>query len=304
LRREAGIALAETALAAALWGTSFPVVSVGIKGGLDPRTFVFLRFAVAAPLMLVVASRLGRNVRVLMQHRAVWVVGLFNAVGFLCQFLGQQYTDPSVASLLVNLSVVLAAAGGAVFLKEGLGASKTAGVFLAVLGTVLITTNGDLSVVTGSQVMGDVYYLIAAFSWAGYIVYAKRKTDQEKWDPLAVSACIVTVTAIAVFPTALVAGFGAPLSAASLEAIAYTAVFNTVIPFILYQAGLRYLSAGTSAVVLMLEVVVAVLISVAFLGDVLTAFAWVGAGAILVSIVSVSGLEVRGKERGVGLEHR
>jgi len=271
------------------------VVSVGIKGGLDPRTFVFLRFAVAAPLMLVVASRLGRNVRVLMRQRAVWVVGLFNAVGFLCQFLGQQYTDPSVASLLVNLSVVLAAAGGAVFLKEGLGASKAAGVLLAVLGTVLITTNGNLSVVTSSQATGDLYYLIAAFSWAGYIVYAKQKTDQEKWDPLAVSACIVTVTAIVVSPAALVAGFGAPLSAASLEAIAYTAVFNTVIPFVLYQAGLRYLSAGTSAVVLMLEIVVAVLISVAFLGDVLTALAWVGAGAILVSIVSVSGLEVRGK---------
>ncbi len=299
MRREAGVALAETALTAVLWGTSFPVVSVGIKGGLDPRTFVFLRFAVAAPVMLAVASYFRRDVIVLLKSRAVWVVGLFNAVGFLCQFLGQQYTSASVAALLVNLSVVLAAAGGAVFLKERLGALKVAGVLLAVLGTVLITTNGDLSVVASSQALGDGYYLIAAVSWAGYIVYAKKKTDEDKWDPLAVAACIVTVTAVAVLPAALVAGFSAPLSAGSLEAIGYTGVFNTIVPFILYQAGLRHLSAGTSAVVLMLEILVAVLISVAFLGETLTSLAWVGAAAVLGSILLVSGIELGGKSLSV-----
>lgn len=299
MRKEAGIALAETALTAVLWGTSFPVVSVGIKGGLDPRTFVFLRFATAAPVMLALAVALGKDVKSLLKSRAVWIVGLLNAAGFLCQFLGQQYTNASVAALLVNLSVVLAAAGAAVFLREKFGGFKVAGVVLAVLGTLLIATNGDLSVVTRSQALGDGLYLIAAFSWAGYIVYAKKKTDEDKWDPLAVAACIVTVTAIAVLPAALTAGFGGPVSEGSLGAIAYTAVFNTVIPFVLYQAGLRYLSAGASAVVLMLEIVVAVLISVTFLGETLTIFAWVGAVAVLGSILLVSGLEIGGKSLSV-----
>jgi drug/metabolite transporter (DMT)-like permease len=298
LRREVGVALAETALTAVLWGTSFPVVSLGIRGGLDPRTFVFLRFAVAAPILLGAAAVLGRDVAGLLKSRAVWVVGLLNAVGFLCQFLGQQYTSASVAALLVNLSVVLAAAGGALFLKERLGALKMAGVLLAVAGTVLVATGGDLAVVTSGQVLGDGFYLVAAFSWAGYIVYAKKKTDEEKWDPLAVSASIVTVTAVAVLPVALTAGSLAPLSSGSAEAIAYTALFNTVVPFFLYQAGLRHLTAGTSAVVLTLEIVVAVLISVAYLGETLTLPAWAGAGAILVSIVVVSGSEALGRTPG------
>jgi drug/metabolite transporter (DMT)-like permease len=299
LRKEVGIALAETAFTAVLWGTSFPVVSVGIKGGLDPRTFVFLRFAIAAPLMLFVAIALGKGVKGLLKSRAVWIVGLLNAAGFLCQFVGQQYTDASVAALLVNLSVVLAAVGAALFLEERFGGLKVAGVVLAVLGTVLITTNGDISVVTRSQALGDGLYLIAAFSWAGYIVYAKKKTDEDRWDPIAVAACIVTVTAVASLPAALTAGFGGVISTGSLGAIAYTAVFNTVIPFVLYQAGLRYLTAGTSAVVLMLEIVVAVLISVAFLGETLTILAWVGAVALLGSILLVSGLEIGGKSLSV-----
>lgn len=299
MRREAGIALAETALAAALWGTSFPVISLGIKGGLDPRTFVFLRFAVAAPVMLSLAWALGREVMPLLRNRAIWVVGLFNAVGFVCQFVGQQYTGASVAALLVNMSVVLAAIGAVAFLGERLGGFKIVGIFLAVAGTFLITTNGNLGVVAGGQGLGDALYLIAAVSWAGYILYSKKKMDEQKWDPLVAAACIVAVTAILVVPPALTAGIGQPLSSESLWAVAFTAVFNTVIPFALYQQGLKYLAASSSAVILILEILVAVLISVIFLGETFTAFAWIGALALLGSIFLVSGVEIRGKSLSV-----
>jgi drug/metabolite transporter (DMT)-like permease len=299
LRREAGIALAETALAAALWGTSFPVVSLGIEGGLDPRTFVFLRFAIAAPVMLGVAWALGRDVMPLLRSKAIWVVGLFNAVGFLCQFIGQQYTEASVAALLVNMSVILAAIGAVVFLGERLGGFKVVGIFLAVAGTFLITTNGDFGVVASGQGLGDALYLIAAVSWAGYILYSKKKMDEKRWDPLAAAACIVAVTAILVLPPALTAGFGPSLSPESLWAVGFTAVFNTVIPFVLYQQGLKDLTASSSAVVLMLEIVVAILISVTFRGETFTAFAWTGALAVLASIFLVSGVEISGKSLSV-----
>ena len=299
MRRGAGVALAETALAAALWGTSFPVVSLGIEGGLDPRTFVFLRFAIAAPVMLGVARALGRDVMPLFRSRAIWVVGLFDAVGFLCQFVGQQYTEASVAALLTNMSVIFAAIGAVAFLRERLGGFKVVGIVLAVAGTLLITTNGDFGMVASGQVLGDVLYLVAAVSWAGYILYSKKKMDEERWDPLASAACIVAVTAILVVPPALTAGFGPSLSSTSLWAVSFTAIFNTVIPFVLYQQGLKHLTASSSAVILMLEIVVAILISVAFRGETFTAFAWAGALAVLASIFLVSGVEISGKSLSV-----
>ena len=299
VRREAGIALAQTALAATMWGTSFPVVSLGIEGGLDPRTFVFLRFAIAAPVILGVASVLGRDVMPLLRNKALWVVGLFNAIGFVCQFVGQQYTEASVAALLVNMSVILAAIGAVVFLGERLGGFKIAGVILAFAGAFLITTNGEFNGVASGQGLGEALYLIAAVSWAGYILYSKKKMGEQNWDPLASAACIVAVTAILVAPVALTAGLGLPLSSESLWAVVFTAVFNTVIPFVLYQQGLKYLTASSSAVVLMLEIVVAILISVAFRGETFTAFAWVGAFAVLGSILLVSGVEIHGKSLSV-----
>jgi drug/metabolite transporter (DMT)-like permease len=299
LRREAGIALAETAIAAALWGTSFPVVSLGISGGLDPRTFVFLRFAVAAPVMLGVAWALNRDLMPLLRNRALWVVGLFNAIGFICQFVGQQFTEASVAALLTNMSVIFAAIGAVVFLGERLGGFKVVGIILAVLGTFLITTNGGFGAMSIGQGLGDALYLIAAVSWAGYILYSKKKMDEQRWDPLAAAACIVAVTAILVVPPALTAGFGLSLSPESLWVVGFTVVFNTIVPFVLYQQGLKRLTASSSAVVLMLEIVVAVLISVTFRKETLTVLAWTGALAVLGSIFLVSGIEIRGKSLSV-----
>jgi DME family drug/metabolite transporter len=288
-------------ISAALWGTSFPVISVAIRGGLSPVFFVFVRFAIAAPLMLVVAASARSGVKALMRAKGVWILGFLNAVGFLCQFVGQKYTAASVAALLVNLSVVLAAAGGAVFLGERLGTLGVAGVLLAFAGTGLIATGGNLASLSGGQLFGDGLYMVSAVVWAGYIVYAKKKTDEQNWDPMALASCIVAATAVFLVPAAAVSWVPAKVSVGSWEAIGYTVVFNTAIPFVLYQAGLRHLTASLSAVALMLEIVVAVLISVAFIGgETFDIFSGAGAVAVVASILMVSRSEVRGKSLSVG----
>ena len=283
-------ALAQLALAAVLWGTSFPVISVGIRAGLDPVLFVFLRFAVAAPLMLTFARAKGMKVRSTLMSTPVWALGVINSAGFLAQFIGQQYTDASVAALLVNLSVVFAAIGGAVFLGERLGVMKGTGVVLAFGGTVLITVGGSPLRMLSGQGLGEALYLFAAVTWAGYMVYAKRVSTTT--EPLVLSTCVVSATAVLVLPFAAFSSSAAVPGLSSLLAVAYTAVFNTAIPFVLYQRGLSRLTVAASAVVLMLEIVVALIISVVFLGEGLSALALVGSGAIVASIFLVSGVEL------------
>lgn len=263
---------------------------------MDPKMFIFLRFAIAAPIMLCVAKALGRNLTPLLKSRAIWMIGLLNAVGFLCQFIGQEYTEASVAAILVNMSVIFAAVGGVIFLGERLGVSKATGIALAVGGSVLIATNGDLASVAGGEALGDALYLVAALSWGGYIVYSKKKTDETNWDPLAAAACIVAVTAVLALPPALTSSSEPQLSTGSAMAVVYTAIINTVVPFALYQQGLKYLSASSSGVMLILEILVAVLISVAFLGESLTTLGWAGALTVSVSIILVSRAEAARQE--------
>jgi drug/metabolite transporter (DMT)-like permease len=301
LRRENAAALGETTLAAVLWGTSFPIVSLGIKSGLDPELFVLLRFATAAPMMIVAAKLFGKTLMSTLRLKPVWVLALLNAVGFLSQFIGQSMTDASVAALLVNLSVLVTAVGSVVVLKEKFGRLKSVGVVLALVGIILLTTKGDLALVTRGQLTGDVLYLLAAFVWGWYMIYNKQRTDKERWDPIAVSACIVLLTALFLSPLILLTANGAriPLSGASWAVILYTAIFNTAVPFTLYQRGLRFLTATSSAIVLMLEIVTAVVISTLFLQEMMNVFSLLGAISVLLSIFLVSGVEVRGKNLSV-----
>lgn len=295
LRNDSSLALVQTALTGVFWGTSFPATALGLKGGLEPTTFLLLRFAIAAPLMVAFSAAMGKRFASLFLKKEVWIIGGLNTAGFLCQYIGQRYTDATVAALLVNLYVVMAAVGGALFLRERFGIVKSLGIILAVVGTALVATNGTLGGTGGGQLFGDALFIIAAFTWAGYIVYAKKKTDQYGWDPIPLAAAIVTITAVLVAPITAFVGVG-EVGSGVLWIIGYTAVLNTAVPYILYQQGLRYLTASTSALVLTLQVVVGVGVSVAFLGEVLGTLAWVGAGIILASILLVSGLEVGRKQ--------
>lgn len=299
LKSGTAVALAQTAVSACLWGTSFPVIAVAIAGGLDPIVFVFLRFLVAAPLMLLAAVLLKKRVWALLRDKGVWVVAFFNAVGFLSQFVGQQFTGAAIAALLVNLSVIFAAIGGTALLGERLGTYKAIGVALAFIGTFLVASGGDLSTLNGGQLTGGTLYLLAALSWAGYIIYAKEKGDKGDWDPVAVAACIVTLTALFLVPALAFVRGPFPFSPGAWAAIAFTAGANTALPFVLYQAGLRRLTAAASAVVLTLEILVALGISVALLDESFTPVSLLGAVAILASILLVSGVEVSGKSLSV-----
>lgn len=291
-------ALGEITLTAVLWGTSFPIINYGIAIGLSPTTFAFLRFAIAAPLMFVVARWLGQSVFEALKMKEVWLLGVLNGCGFLFQFLGQASTNASVASLLVNMSFLTTAVLSAAYLNERFGTGRVAGLVLALAGAVLVTTEGNLELVTRGQLLGDAFCLASAIVWGIYIVFDKQKTDEKKWDPVSVSGATVVVTAVFLAPAAALGGTNS-IGPAGWEVIGYTVVLNTVLPFILYQRSLRFISATTSAVVQMLEIVSAVAISVVFLGEVLEGAVSVGAILILVSIALVSSSGSAGKSLSV-----
>ncbi len=297
-RRQVGIG--ETLLAAVLWGTSFPVILYGIRLGVSPLLFVFLRSALAAPLMLAVARLRGEDALAPLRRRAIWLLGLVTAVGFVFQIVGQSYTDASVAALLINMSFLVTVVGAVLFLGERLSPLKAVGILLAVVGTVLLTTGGNLALVSRGALTGDVLCLFGAVTSGTYILYNKKKSDEGDWSPFAASTGIVVATAVFSSPALVLIGGAASFGPGTWGVVAYTAVFNTAAPFALYQAGLKYLSATSSAMVLVFEIITAVVISVSFLGESLDLAGVVGAVAILVSIFVVSRGELGSKSLSVG----
>ena len=110
MRGSKGAVLA-TVAAGLLWGSSFAVVKIGLRS-IDPFWFVFLRFAAASVLVILIVALTGRTHRVLalLRNPLVLWLGVTNAAGFVFQFKGQTMTTAANAALLINASTLFVAA--------------------------------------------------------------------------------------------------------------------------------------------------------------------------------------------------
>jgi drug/metabolite transporter (DMT)-like permease len=280
-------ALLLTALAGFLWGTSFPAIKIGLHY-MDAYTFAFLRFLVAASIMFFVLLLTGNFTLKFSKKRLLLFLGISNGVAYLLQYIGMVFTTASKSSLFVNLSAVWVALISPIVLKEHLGGKKIVGVTVSLLGVVLMTTNLDFSSLNQGTIMGDLLVIGAGFLWALFIVYNKPliKDNQNLVQSM---TWLLIFTLLPLIPTAAfsVSTFASlPLDA--WTAIFYTAVFCWVIPYYLWLKGLRHISATTSSVVLLTEIIVAVAIATLALGEVLTVISGVGALFIIIAILIVS----------------
>jgi len=276
-----------TLVAGCLWGTSFPVIKIGLQY-MDEYTFAFLRFLVASLVMLVVAL-LTRNFSVhFNKKRLILFLGIVNGLAYLLQYIGMDSTSASKSSLFINLSAVWVALLTPILLKERLGSKKIVGVAASLLGVLLMTTNLDFSSLTQGAVTGDLLVIGAGVLWAFFMVFNKPLVNDTK----NIAQSMLWLLLFTLLPLLPIASFSAgnfaslPLDA--WLAILYTAVFCWVIPYYLWVKGLKHISPVTSSIVLLTEVIVAVAISTLALGEAFTVVSGAGAIFVIIAILLVS----------------
>jgi drug/metabolite transporter (DMT)-like permease len=276
-----------TIVAGFLWGTSFPAIKIGLEY-MDAFTFVFLRFLIAALVMLgVLLVKQGFKFN-FGQKRLVLFLGVVNGVAYLMEYVGMVSTTASKSSLLINLSAVWVALLCPLVLRERLGAKKTLGVTVSLLGVFLTTTNLNFASLTEGSVFGDLLVMGAGVAWAVFMVYNKPVAMSGK-SLVAPMTLLLVCTLLPLLPFApFSAGEVVSLPLEAWLAILYTAVLCWVVPYYLWLKGLQHLSPITSAIVLLTEIVVAVTISTLFLGEAFTVVSAIGGVLIVIAILLVS----------------
>ena len=284
---ETNRALVSTVLAGVLWGTSFPVIKVGLAV-VDPYTFVFLRMLLASVLALGI-SWVTNNLRITSAKQPlVWSLGVLNGFAYLIQYVGMNYTTASKSSLFVNLSVVWVAVLSSFFLKEQFSRKKTAGIISGFIGVFLITTNLDLLQLTQGMIIGDGLVILSGVLWSFFILFNKRLTEQDNAIRFMPWMCIATTLPLVLFLPLFSTISVSPLTLEAWRIIGYTAVFCWVVPYYFWVKGLQHITPTSSAVLLLLEVVTAMFISWLVLGETFTFISIVGGSFILIAIVFVS----------------
>jgi len=277
-------------VAGLLWGSSFIVVKHGLRS-IDPYWFVLLRFATAAIIAVSYAAITGRLRtvgRLLRDPLIVWL-GVTNGIGFALQFKGQTLTTAGKAALFVNSSTILVAIASRYVFRERFTPMKVAAIVVGMIGVFLVTSGGAFRLTVGPELRGDLLVLAAAILWTSFILLDKHIVASADVDIRALTAAMTTMTALTVLPVALVLGHGgAPSFDARLWVVAYTAIFCTVLPFLLWSWGLKSISATSSCVILLIEIVFALALAALVFGERLTPGAMAGAALIMGAIFLVS----------------
>jgi drug/metabolite transporter (DMT)-like permease len=277
------------AFSGVLWGTSFVAMKVGLEF-VDPYSFAFLRLVTASVFsaaLIFVRERPELNV---LRDWRIWALGILNAGGFILQYVGISYTTANRTALITNSNVAFTAFLSWSLYHEPMGFGNLLALPLSVLGLFLLVTGGDLSALSGGQVMGDLLVLLAGLLWSFFLVLNKDMVSRGSTNVSQVVAWVMLVTTIGIAPVAFMLGDVTRVVVPweGWAAVAYTAILCTVIPYWLFTRAQRFVGATLSALVLLIEVVVAIISSTLILGEQFAIGSGLGAVLVCASIFLAS----------------
>ncbi|MFC4452624.1 DMT family transporter [Deinococcus sonorensis] len=282
------LGLALLILVTAIWGSTFAVVK-DATDSLAPAVLIAWRFSIGtlALLPLVLLWRRPATTRPAAADAStpLWrdglLLGLWLVAGYGTQTIALTSTSANRAAFITALSVVMVPLYQALVARTRLGAGLWGAVLLAVGGLALLSWEG------GALVVGDVWALACAITYAGFIVTLERTAQRHDALPYTL-AQLVAVAALA-WLWALLSG--APLlpPPQTWGPLLYLGVVASAVTTLLQTLGQRWVSAVEASVIYALEPVAASIFSFFLLGERVGARGFLG-GAMVVAATLLSQL--------------
>lgn len=282
-------------IAPVLWSVNYLVGRLA-PGQIAPHALALARWACAGLLLAVFARHeLVRGGRWTPQEwRQAMVLGLLGM--WICGawvYIGAQTTQATNIALIYTLSPVFIAAGAAVFLREHLRPSQWLGVAVALAGLVHIIIKGQWADLAKVRfVVGDLWILAAAVSWAVYSVLLRRWPS--RFSPIARLVMIITGGVLLLMPLAALeawiawrqdlTAFQTRLDVRTLLLVAAAAVFPGAGAYLAHATITRHLGAARAALSLYLGPLAGAASAWLVLGEPVLAYHWIGAAVILPGI--------------------
>jgi drug/metabolite transporter (DMT)-like permease len=155
-------------VAVIFWGISF-VATKAVLREVSPVTVIFMRFAIAAIVLLCI-------VRALPPRESWGSLALMGFIGVFVHQMLQSYaltmTSATNTGWLIGLTPIWSALLSAIFLRERFGSWKIAGLAGGFAGALLVVTRGDFSahVLGRPSTIGDLLIFVSTMNWAVYSV--------------------------------------------------------------------------------------------------------------------------------------
>jgi drug/metabolite transporter (DMT)-like permease len=253
----------------AAWSTNYLVGRFLVAGGVDPVAMSILRFAIATPLLFLMA----RFPPYRGATRRLALLGLLGVAGFnLLLYSSLAYVTAAVASLFVVL-----ASPATQLLEAALARRRPGGVALL----------GSLAAVAGAvrSYLGPLLAALATLSWAVYTVLVRGV--YRLYSPVEAVAWISLFGLAAMSPTAAASKPATLADPVVLALVVYVAAVPGALAYAAWNVAVQRAGPRRSAAVLPLMPVLTTLFSYLLLGEAPTAAQLIGM-AVAVAGVYIS----------------
>jgi len=282
------VELALLLLLATLWGASYTFIKLGVAT-IPPITLIAARTAIAGVLLLMIMRWRGLKMP---RDAATWRRFMFQAclnsvIPWTMIAWGERSLDAGLATILNSTSPIFTfLLTLAITRHEALTSRKLLGVAAGMAGICLIVGVQALSGF-GEQLTAQIVTLLAAVCYAGAAIFGR---GFKGLDPMAPAAGSLLSGAAILIPLSLVVEQPWTLtpSTNSLLALLALAVFSTALAFVIYFRLIQTLgSVGTTAQAY-LRVPIGVGLGVVFLGERLSATAWIGLACVVIGVAAMT----------------
>jgi DME family drug/metabolite transporter len=274
-------------LATIIWGSTGIATKFALAGGFDVFTISTLTIALASLTLLPLGLIKGfRPIR----HDLI-VYGIIVLGGFRVSYTYSiQYNGAGVASALLYTAPVIVAIMAPIILKDR---CKLPNIVLAIVAFsgAYITSNPSMKF---STVTGFLIGLVPAFLYAVEIIAIKIFYNR-KYSLTTIMYQSLPASIILPLIALVLTGFRLGSGAIAWSAVIWIGVMCVAIALLLYIAGLRHIDAVAASIISTVEPVSALIMAILILGETFLPIQFVGIGAIILSSVSVTLLEILSK---------
>lgn len=266
-----------------IYGANYTIAKVVMSGGfIKPFAFIFIRVSLALILFFTVRQVWKREKVDRQDLPRLFLCGLFGvAINQLMFFKGLDFTYPINAALMMITTPILVMIASSFLLKEKIGPIKWIGALIGAAGCAIVITYGKSVELSAETVLGDLFVLINASSYAVYLVMVKPL--MRKYHPITV---ISYVFFFGFFPVAIM-GTGeflqidwASFTIQAWLGLAYVVIFTTFLAYMFNIIALKNVSASVVGGYIYLQPVLSALVAVLAGADSLNP--WKVAGGLVI----------------------
>jgi drug/metabolite transporter (DMT)-like permease len=275
------------ALSSLFWAGN-TIVGRAAVGLVPPATLTFFRWTLAFLVLLPVAlPHLRRDWPAVRRH--LLVIALFALVGSagynVIAYLALHYTQAINSLLLQSVAPLFVALWSFVLFRDRLTPMQAAGIAISMTGALIIVCRGDIGVLVHLDFnIGDLMILVALVFYALYTALVRVRPAMH---PISFLAAMIGASAALMVPPVgyeLATGRVAVLTGATFAALAYVAIFPSVLAYFCLNRGIELIGANRAAPFIHLMPVFGSILAIVFLGERPQPFHAIGYALVLAGV--------------------